>query len=297
MASPQLSRIVEQLRAAPLAQLPTLMDMRRAYEATAVGMALPPGTRCSPARLGQVPAEWIRAPQAREDAVVFFLHGGGYVMGSLATHRLLGAHLSAVTGCRLLSVDYRLAPEAPFPAAVEDAAGAYRGLLEEGQRPETLVVMGDSAGAGLGLATLIGARELGLPLPAAFVGFSPWVDLAMSGASVRLRAAEDPIVTEGTLRAMAEAYLGSRAPTDPRASPLYADVEGLPPMLIQVGTAELLLDDATRLAERARRSGVAVDLEICSGLFHVWQAFAGALPEADEALARVGAYVRRWIAP
>jgi epsilon-lactone hydrolase len=267
--------------------------MRRAYEGAAV--PLPEGAHHSPLTLGGVPAEWVRAPGAREDATIFFLHGGGYVMGSLATHRALCARLSAAAGCRVASVAYRLAPEAPFPAAFDDAAAAWRALLQD-VRPASVVAAGDSGGAGLGLAVLLDALRAGLARPAGVVAFSPWVDLAMRGTSIRLKAAEDPIVTEDCLRAMATAYLGPCPPADPRVSPLYDDLRSLPPLLIQVGTAELLLDDALRLAERARAAGVDVDLQVYPELFHVWQAFAGALPEADEALARAGAFVKRRLA-
>jgi monoterpene epsilon-lactone hydrolase len=191
----------------------------------------------------------------------------------------------------VLSVDYRLAPEHPHPAAVEDATAAYRFLLDTGISPGNLAIGGDSAGGGLTVACLIALRDAGLPLPAAGVCISPWVDLTQSGESMDSKADEDPMVSREALQVMANAYLGGGDPKEATASPLFADLAGLPPLLIQVGTAETLLDDATRLAERAKSQGVDVTLEAWEEMIHVWHAFAVLLPEGRQAIERIGEFL------
>jgi acetyl esterase/lipase len=188
-------------------------------------------------------------------------------------------------------VDYRLAPEHPFPAAVDDAVSAYRFAISEGHAPEAIALCGDSSGGGLALATLVALRELGEPMPATAICMSPWTDLTLSGPSLQLNRDADPMVSAATLALMADAYLGEVDRRSPTASPLFADLAGLPPLLVQVGAEELLLDDATRFAERAQDAGVDVTLEIWDDVFHVWHSFADLLPEARDALARIGAYV------
>ncbi len=210
-----------------------------------------------------MPGEWIAAPNAgAERPRIYYLHGGGYVIGSINTHRALIARLSAASGARAFAINYRLAPEHPFPAAVEDAVSAYRWLLEQGVDPATIVIAGDSAGGGLTVATLVALRDAGVPLPAAAVCLSPWTDMEGIGESAKTRKAADPMIDpEGGL-AQAQLYLGGADPRTPLAAPLYADLRGLPPMLIHVGDAEVLLDDSTRLAERAKAAGVDVTLEV-----------------------------------
>ncbi len=234
----------------------------------------------------------VSTPAANPARVILYLHGGGYVMGSINTHRELGQRLSRAAAARVLLIDYRLAPEHPHPAAVEDATRAYRWLLSRGVSPSRLVVAGDSAGGGLTVATLLAARDSGLPLPAAGVCLSPWVDLEGVGESMTTKAAADPLVQRDGLRRMGALYLNGQDPRTPLASPLYADLSGLPPLLIQVGTAEALLDDSTRLAERAREAGVEVDLEPWDDMIHVWQAFAAVLPEGQQAIERIGQFIR-----
>jgi acetyl esterase/lipase len=291
MPSPELAPIVAALRADPLAAAPTLLAMRESYEAMAAAPLA--GTRCEPIVHAGVACEWVLAPGVSGDRAIYFLHGGGYTMGSVNTHRALAARLSQAARARVLLVDYRRAPEAPFPAAVDDAALVYQARLQELAAEGRLAVVGDSAGAGLGLACLLIARDAGAPLPVACAWLSPWVDLALTGASIATRAHRDPSVTEATLREMAAAYLGGRDPREPLASPLYADLSRLPPTLVQVGTEEILHDDAPRLADAARAAGVEVTFEEWPDMFHVWHAFAGALPEADEAIASVGAFLDR----
>jgi epsilon-lactone hydrolase len=293
MASAALATLVDMFRNSP--PFPQEMDIatrRQRMEDMTTGAPLPEDTRSTPVDAGGVPSEWVEAPGGSAATTILYLHGGGYTVGSVRTHRALVARLAAATGGRGLTVDYRLAPEHPFPAAVEDAVTAYGWLVRGDVDPASIVVAGDSAGGGLTVALLVALRDAGAQLPAAGVCISPWVDLACTGESMTTRAAADPMVQRAGLLPMAAAYLSGQDPCTPLASPLYADLRGLPPLLVHVGTAETLLDDATRLAERARAAGVAVDLEAWDDMIHVWHAFAPLLPEADDGVARVGEWVR-----
>jgi acetyl esterase/lipase len=242
---------------------------------------------------GGVPAEWIAARDARPDRVILYLHGGGFRMGSVESHRDLMQRLSAATSARVLGLDYRLGPEHRFPAPVEDALAAYRWLLGRGVPAGRIALAGDSAGGGLALACLFAARSAGLALPCAAYLMSPWTDLAAAGASFVSRAGVDPLHQRPMLLGLAKAYLGPDGdPLDPLASPLYGDPKGLPPLLIQCGDRETILDDSVGFAERARRAGVAVDLEVYPEMIHVFQAF-GELSAARRALARAGPFLGR----
>jgi monoterpene epsilon-lactone hydrolase len=289
MASEALTTILDMLRANPLQG--DLAQMRASMERGSAATPLPSDVKFEPVSANGVPAEWAIAPGARDDRALVYVHGGGYTMGSLATHRALCARLSRLGRMRVLNVAYRLAPEHPHPAAIEDAVAAVRWVYAQGFAPRRVAIGGDSAGGGLTLATLLSLRDAGAPLPAAGVCISPWTDLSASGESIRTKASVDPMVTEGPLRAMAAAYLGGKDARTPLASPLFADLRGLPPLLVQVGDAELLLDDATRLASRARDAGVDVTLEVWEEMFHVWHAFAEILPEAQRACERIGAWL------
>lgn len=293
MPSPEHESIVAMLASAPITEAPDLATQRASFEAMTEDFPLVPGTAVVPTRAGDVPVEWVQAPAADEQKTILYLHGGGYVIGSTATHRSLASRLSAASSARVLVVDYRLAPEHPFPAAVEDALTTYRWALDEGQKPEKMAIAGDSAGGGLTLALLVSIRDAGLPMPACGICLSPWVDLEGRGATVAPGAVDDPMVTLDGIAGMAAAYAGGQLDA-PLASPLHADLGGLPPLLIQVGTREILLDDARRIAARARAAGVNVTLEEEAGLIHVWQLFPN-LPESDQAVARIGAFLlRQW---
>ncbi len=257
----------------------------------------PPGIERVAVDAGGVAAEWVAAPVAQAGVNILYLHGGGYVIGSPSLYRNLTWRLARAAAARLLAVDYRLAPEHPFPAAVDDAMTAYEWILAGGADPRRLVVVGDSAGGGLAFALLLRCRdEARLPLPAAVVALSPWTDLALTGASLAGNAVADPFLDANGIPPIAEYYLAGADPRHPYASPLYGDPTGLPPALLQVGGDEVLRDDATRMADRLRAAGCEVTLEVWPRMPHVWHLFASVMPEARRAIARIGAFVRERIA-
>jgi len=282
---------------AHLAKLPpsdslTTAERRAQYERAEKVFPTPPEVKVERVNAPAAPAEWLRPPSAAPGRVVLYLHGGGYVIGSPRSHRHLAAAVAGAAGASALLLDYRLAPEHPFPAAVEDATAAYRWLLDQAIAPEHIVIAGDSAGGGLTVATLLALREARVPLPAGGVCISPWVDLTCSGASYATKAAADPIVRRAGVEEMARAYLGATPPRTPLASPLFADLRGLPPLLIHVGSDEVLLDDAVQLAERAKAAGVDATLEIYDRMIHVWHWFLPMLDEAQTAVEAIGRFVR-----
>jgi phosphinothricin tripeptide acetyl hydrolase len=243
-------------------------------------------------KIGGIAGEWVRTRASLADAALLYLHGGGFSIGSPKSHRHLAGALSIESGLPLFVADYRLAPEHKFPAALDDALAAYRGLIESGIAPDRLAIAGDSAGGGLTVSTLVAAREQGLPMPACAVAISPWCDLSQGGEAYRARAKRDPIVSKGSLDSLALAFLGKTDPRTPLASPLYADLKGLPPLLIQVGTEEALYDDAVALKARAEDAGVEVSAESWGGMIHVWHIFHPILSEGRDAIARAGRFLR-----
>jgi monoterpene epsilon-lactone hydrolase len=289
MASEQLEQVKELLGAIDL--LDGTLEERRALM-DSFGQEAPDGTSVTAVDAGGVPAEWVVAPAADPDRVILYLHGGGYSLGSLDSHRRLVAHLSIEAKARVLNVDYRLAPEHPYPAAVDDAVAAYRWLLGQGVSADRIAISGDSAGGGLTLATLLALKDAGDPLPAAAVPLSPWTDLEGTGDSMRTRAAADLMIQPARLKETADLYANGADLRQPQLSPLHGDYAGLPPLLIQVGDAEVLLDDATRVAAIAEAAGVSVTLEVWDEMPHVFQAFVGLLPESDRAVARIGTWLQ-----
>jgi acetyl esterase/lipase len=282
---------------AHLAKLPpsssmTIAERRAQYDRAERVFPTPPEVRVEPVSAPDRPADWLLSPGVRADAAVLYLHGGGYVIGSRRSHRHLAAAIARAAAVPALLPEYRLAPEEPFPAALEDAVAAYEWLLARAIAPERVVVAGDSAGGGLTVATLLALRDRGLPRPAGGVCISPWVDLTCSGASYVSRAAADPIVERASVTMMAQAYAGAGDLKAPLVSPLHADLRGLPPLLVQVGSDEVLLDDARGLAERARAAGVATRLEEWPTMIHVWHWFQGMLDEAEQAVGVIGDFVR-----
>ena len=242
------------------------------------------------------PLEWLTPSKGSRPEVLLWFHGGGLGMGSCVTARGMISCLAAMTGARGATLDYRLAPEHPYPAALEDAQAAYRWLLaERGVAPAKLVVGGDSAGGGLALATLVSLREAGDPMPAGALFFSPWVDFSLSAPSLVTNAATDPQVTRAALEGMAARYAGGVDLRSPQVSPLFSDLTGLPPLLIQVGGAEALLDDSLQLAHAAAAAGCEVVLEQWPDMIHVWQAFAPGLAEGTAALEHAARWLdERW---
>lgn len=237
---------------------------------------------------GGVPGEWFTPAEYTADRVLFYLHGGGYVIGSPQTHAALISDVAKACRARCLAIDYRLAPEHKHPAQVEDALAAYRWLLAQGHDPAQMIVAGDSAGGGLTLALLLAARDAALPLPAAAVCLSPWTDLAATGESLDTRGHLDPMLDKRGVITFARMLLHETDATHPLVSPLYGDLTGLPPLLIHVGGAEILHDDSTRLAERAKEAGVDVTLEIWDEMMHVFHFYGSMLEESREAIQKIG---------
>ena len=238
-------------------------------------------------------AEWTSTPGAARDAAILYVHGGGYVIGSLDSHRHLVAEFGRAANCVALALDYRLAPEHPFPAAVEDAIAGYKYLLAQGFRPSRIAIAGDSAGGGLVVAAMVAIREAGLAQPGCGWCLSPWIDMEAIGGSMESKAAADPMVQKAGILDMAQLYLGGANPRSPLAAPLYADLTGTAPLLIQVGAAETLLDDAIRLAQRAGAADVRVDLQVWPEMVHVWPLFWPELPAGKRALDAAGAFTRQ----
>ncbi|MBN2386264.1 MAG: alpha/beta hydrolase [Anaerolineales bacterium] len=286
-----IQRIMKDLRDASLAGVPLSERRLKFDEAARRGIRIPSEVLVRPAVVDGMPAEWIEPANATPGHFILYLHGGGYTLGSLDTHRGLVARIALASRARLLQIDYRLAPEHPFPAALEDAQKAYHWMLWQGVPVPGLVLGGDSAGGGLALATALSLRDAGEALPAALFLLSPWTDLTISGPSARERLDRDPVLSSPS-EWRPEEYAGLEPLTHPLISPLFADLEDLPPMLIQVGTEEILFDDSTRLAEMAHAAGIDATIEIWEGLWHVFQGFAPYLPEAQKAIDSIGSYIR-----
>jgi epsilon-lactone hydrolase len=289
MASEQLNKVIERIKSQP--QNPSASTEQRRAGMERISERVPADVICEKVSAGGVNAEWIAAPGADADRVILYLHGGGYVIGSINTHRAMISRIARASNARALAIDYRLAPEHPFPAAVEDTIAAYKWLLAQGYKPGKIVIAGDSAGGGLTIAALLAIRDANLPMPAATVPISPWTDLEGTGESVRTRAARDVMVTQENLAYSAKQYYGTHDPKDPLVSPVHANFRGLPPMLIHVGDAEILLDDATRVAKSAKLAGVDVELEVWDDMPHVWHVFAKILPEGQQAIDKIGKFV------
>lgn len=253
---------------------------------------IPENVAAAESVVGGVSGIWF-SPQERGDSVILYFHGGGYMMGSPRSHGEMTARIARAAGARLFSTEYRLAPEHVFPAALEDALAAYRGLLADGVDPTCLVAGGDSAGGAIAIAMLLALRDAGESLPVCAFAMSAWADLSCSGESYASKADVDPLVTPEMGRENAATYLGGHDPQDPLASPVFADLAGLPPLLLQVGSDEMLLDDSTRLADHARKAGVEVELQVADGMMHVYQLLTWLVPEAHDAIDEIGRFVRR----
>ena len=289
--SKELDTVLEMIRVRSAEVRKTTDDDRLSYER--IMSVLPMDDDIETERVGVngTPAEWISAPESQENRVILYLHGGGYLFGSARTHRVMLAHMARASKARVLALDYRLAPEIPFPAPVEDSVSAYRWLLAEGISAKKMVIGGDSAGGGLAVAALVALRAVGEPMPAAGVCISAWTDMESTGQSHTTNAESDPSVSKERLLKIAKVYLDGKEPTAPLASPIHADLTGLPPLLLQVGSIEVLLDDSTLLKSRAKAAGVSVEMEVWDDMPHVWHHYAPILPEARKAIGRIGEFV------
>jgi epsilon-lactone hydrolase len=284
------------LRNAPLDLGGDVAEQRVIFEEMMAAIPIPADVTTSSGSLGGIPVVNVEVARADHASVIFYLHGGAYAIGTAASSVGLAADLARRAGARLVTIDYRLAPEHPHPAAIDDAVAAYRGLLDSGVAASAIAFAGESAGAGLAAATLVALKQAGLPQPTGAVLMSPWVDLTLSGDSIRVKAAVDPALTPEGLRRRAVDYVAADGRTADLVSPIFADLTGLPPLLIQAGSHEILLDDATRLAARAAAADVAVRLEVTPGVPHVFQGFAAMLDEGDAALISAGEFLRAHLA-
>lgn len=274
----------------------TVEESRARWTAEAMAEALPENTGIEAMKLGGVPTERVVHADAEGTGTFLLLHGGGYRAGNCITHRKMASYLSQATGMQVYVPDYRLAPEHPFPAAVDDAEAAYRGLLEMGMEPGELVVGGDSAGGGLAAALFLVLREKKLPQPVCGILLSPWTDILCRGASYELKVSEDPAIDPEGLREAGREYTGDADPEHPMLSPVGADLSGLPPLLIHVGESETMLDDSTVYARLAADAGVDVTLEVWPGMWHVWHGSVPDVPESVAAIETIGTYVRARLA-
>ena len=288
--SPALEKILAAKRANPYSDEKSIDELRTEHRAGGAAVPLPEGTTWEAVDAGGVPAEWIACGSPTSGKVFLFIHGGGYYRGSAAATRSTAARISAVSGMRCLSIDYRLAPENTFPAAIDDTYTAYKWLLKQGVTPADIVVGGISAGGGLTLALLLKLKETRESQPAGAVPMSAWTDLTQSGDTMHTNAESDPVICKAYLDRMAGLYLGGTDAKVPLASPLFGDLTGLPPLLVQIGTAESMLDDSRRFAERARDAGVDVEYEPWEDMFHGWHGSAHVLEEAQQAIESIGRF-------
>ncbi len=296
MTQQQREAIAGMLRASPFDPAGELREQRPLFDKMVTAAPVPADVVTTPGQLGGVPVIRVDIPGTTTDGVIVYFHGGFFAIGSAAASVGLASELARKARMPVVTVDYRLAPEHPYPAAPDDAMSAYRGLLDSGQDAARVALAGESAGANLAVVTLAAIGQAGLPQPTSAVLMSPWADLAGTGDSIKTKADADPVITADAVRVRARDYLGDADACDPAVSPVYARLAGLPPLLIQVGSHEVLLDDAIRLAARAARDGVAVTLDVVPGVPHVFQAFAAILDEGEAALTRAGAFLRQHVA-
>jgi acetyl esterase/lipase len=287
--------LIEQLLANPQTafEQASVKHLRLAMETLISTLPIAEAVSVSESDVVGIPGLKLTPTKLRSPRHLMYFHGGGYVSGSALTHQGLTSQLAAACDTLTWSVDYRLAPEAPFPAAIDDAVNAYKSLLETGIDPKYILFAGDSAGGGLCVSASLKARELNLPLPAGLILMSPWLDLTASGCSYQTEAVMDPIINADSLSMTKAAYLGDANEHHPLASPIFADLSGLPPMLIQVGTRERLLSDAITLAEKVGLANGEVTLELCPDMVHVFQAYYPFLFEARQAIKRIGEWARK----
>ncbi|MHA1883868.1 MAG: alpha/beta hydrolase [Promethearchaeota archaeon] len=294
MVSKQMENLINFIRQSKVE--PTVEGMRESFEQIASMVRVPKDAKCEPVSAGGVPAEWISVPESINNKVMLYFHGGGYVAGSINSHREYCVRLARASRTRVLIIDYRLAPEHPFPAALEDAIKAYQWLItSEGISPKHIVIAGESAGGGLTIATLLKLRDDKIELPTAGISLSPFMDMAVTGETVKSKVDVDPLTTQVMLELDAKLYLGGEDARNPLASPLYADLKDLPPLYIQVGSAELLLDDSIRFVDAAKAAGVDVKFEIWDDMIHMFQMFAAMAPEGQDGINKIGEFVLEYL--
>jgi len=289
--SEELNTVLEMIRVRSAETRNTIDDERLSYERIMSTLPIDDDIETERVGVNGVAAEWIWAPESDKRRVILYLHGGGYVIGSVRTHRVLLAHLARAAKARVLALDYRLAPETPFPGPIDDTVNAYQWLLSEGIEPANMAIAGDSAGGGLVVAALVALKSVGEPLPAAGVCISPWSDMESTGGSMMTNSESDPSVSKERLLKLAGIYLNGKNPQAPLASPIHADLTGLPPLLLQVGSIEVLLDDSTMLKEQSHKAGVSVQMEVWDDMPHVWHHYAPILPEARKAISKIGEFL------
>lgn len=270
-----------------------IAEQRKSLQRLEKVSMLSPFTKTSTVNTGSCLGELIQHKHARKTHAILYMHGGGFTTGSPDTHRLIAERLSFAARASVLLVDYRLAPEHPFPAALDDCVSAYQWLLKTGFSPRNLALAGDSAGGGLALSTLIRLKEVYSPLPASATLFSPWTDLTMSGDSIKTNAKKEAMLSTDWMQLMAQHYAGNQL-NNPLCSPLFADLSELPPILIQVDESEVLLDDSRRLATKLHEQGVVTRINIWHGMWHVWQTFVRFVPEANKAVDQAGEFIQEF---
>ena len=291
MSSAELAQLITLLRSNELDLTSTPQKARADFSASIGAAPVAADITFESGKLAGLPVLASTTPGARTDQTLLYIHGGAFVIGNPTDYRSLSAELGRAAGVSAVSLDYRLAPEHPFPAAVDDCVAAYRALLEGGIKPADIVLAGDSAGGGLVISTLVAARDAGLPMPAGALTISPWVDLACTGSSMQSKIAADPSITREGLLANAALYLQGQPLNTALASPLYADLRGLPPVFVQVGPAEVLLDDAIRLVGALGAADVPVHLSVWPNMPHVWHIFGFMLSEGRDALTEAGVFL------
>jgi acetyl esterase/lipase len=291
MIRPEVEALRQQFRDRDILGMSKVEQMRESVEQLAIIDPAPENVNCQPVAIGDVRAEWVRPPAVRSDRALLYLHGGGYVIGSVNSHRALIARVAQSANVQALGLDYRRAPEHPFPAPVEDASEAYRWMLTHGLSANHIAIVGDSAGGGLVFAVLVSIRDARLPMPACGVAISPWTDLEALGKSYSTNSDFDNLCHRRGILNLAQLYLAGHDPREPLAAPLYADLTALPPLLIHVTGDETLLDDSTRIAERAREYGVNVTLKTWSEMPHVFQLFLPSIPESQASLSEIGEFI------
>lgn len=269
----------------------TMAQIRIGFEKMMADYPAAPDIRKDPVSIGKLSAFWIHAPNASKDKAVLFFHGGSYSAGSTLSHQDMVGRISRASGAYVLGIDYRLAPEHPFPSGVEDAVYAYQWMLKEGFKPSQIALAGSSAGGGLAFALLLSLKQMKLPLPSCGVFISPWVDLALTGRTLKTNVGQDILLPQ-RLQSAAEIYLNGKDPKTPLASPLYADLSSLPPLLLHAGSRELLLDEIERIAAKAQEAKTPVTLDVFEGMFHCWHLFSAKIPEGQQAIDKIGEFIR-----